>query len=551
MTTLSTGSTGAVPGVPTALRDPIAASWRRASLAGVQPESALERLRPGDVDLTSPLLAAATPVLDDLNERLRETMFCTLLVDREGQVAQRWCGDRAAASALDELGVDLGVNLLEESVGTNALGTVLETRRALSVHGEEHYAVPLKRFSCYGHPIVHPTTKRIEGVLDITALVDRASPLLPPLVARAVADIEQRLLDGSRISEKELLLAFQLASARRRPVVAVGEDLMMSNQAALDLLGSTDTALLRMIGLDLARGRSTAIDLTLASGTDVVVRAERVTGARSGMLLHLEPALPRPRPAALPVARPPVDIDAPVLVAGAPGTGRSTRARQLAEEPVSVLTAAAAMLDGPEAWVRDFASMVRAGQGTLCIDGVDLLPPDLVELVASHVALQVPPRLVLVSGPVDHLEGRVAGLAAECLRREELPPLSARLTELPALVAAMLVDLGAPRSLHLTPSALAALSRHSWPGNLRELRAVVRHASQQRSTGAITIDDLPEQYRARERAHQLAPIERAERDAIIGALREHGGNKLRTARTLGISRTTLYAKMRSLRITHY
>lgn len=534
----------------TGLREPIAESWRRASMAGVDPASALDALPQRDVDLTSPLLAAATPVLDDLDERLRETMFATLLVDREGHVARRWCGDRAAAGALDDLGVDVGTGLLEDSVGTNALGTVLETRRAISVHGEEHFAVPLKRFSCYGHPIVHPTTKRIEGVLDITALVDRASPLLPPLVARAVADIEQRLLDGSRISEKQLLLAFQGASAGRRPVVAVGEDLVLSNHAAMDLLGATDTAVLRMIGLDLARGRRTDLDLTLASGTPVRVRAERVTGARHGMLLHLETALPRPRSA--PAAVGPVpDTDAPVLVAGGPGTGRSTRARALAHEPVSVLSAAGALLDGTAAWARDFASMVHSGQGTVCVDGLDLLPEELVDLVATHLATQRPPRLVLVSGPVDALTGRAAALAAECLRREELPPLSARLTELPALVAAMLRDLGAPASVHLTPAALTALSAHPWPGNLRELRAVLRHAVARRSTGGVTVEDLPEQYRAGGTPHQLAPIERAERDAIIGALRQHGGNKLRTARELGISRTTLYAKMRTLRITGF
>ena len=545
MTAIRTGS---------GLRPPIADSWRRASLAGVDPASALDGLAQRDVDLTTPLLAAATPVLDDLDERLRETMFATLLVDREGRVARRWCGDRAAAGALDGLGVDVGVGLLEDAVGTNALGTVLETRRAISVHGQEHFAVPLKRFSCYGHPIVHPTTKRIEGVLDITALVDRASPLLPPLVAKAVADIEQRLLDGSRISEKQLLLAFQVASGRRRPVVAVGEDLMLSNHAAMDLLGATDTAVLRMIGLDLARGRTTDLDLTLASGTSVRVRAERVTGARHGMLLHLETALPRPRtrPGTAPGATGPApDADAPMLVVGGPGTGRSTRARAVAQEPVSALSAAGALLDGTAAWARDFASMVRAGQGTVCVDGLELLPDELVDLVASHVATQRPPRLVLVSGPVDALTGRAAALAAECLRREELPPLSARLTELPAIVSAMLLEVGAPASVHLTPAALAALSGHPWPGNLRELRAVLRHVAARRSTGAVTVEDLPEQYRTGGPTHHLAPMERAEHDAIVGALRQHDGNKLRTARTLGISRTTLYAKMRTLRITNY
>ncbi|MBM7516874.1 sigma-54-dependent Fis family transcriptional regulator [Nocardioides nitrophenolicus] len=529
------------------LRDPIAESWRRAELAGLTPGSALDHLTYGDVDHTTPLQIAASPVLDELNEQLEGTMFGTLLVDREGRIAQRWCGDTGARRAFDNLGVDVGASLLEEAVGTNALGTVLETRTSISVNGREHFAVALRRFSCYGHPIFHPTTRRIEGVLDITALMEEASPLLPPLVARAVADIEQRLLDGSRVSEKQLLAAFQAAASRRRAVVAIGNDLLMSNQAAADLLGSTDVALLRMLASDV-RGEA-SIDLTLESGLEVRVEAARVGGARGGALLHVEPHREPKRP------RPATDAPsthAPLLVAGPPGSGRSAEARRLADpQPVAVLNAASALLDGTDAWARNFGALVRAGQGSVCIDGIDLLPDDLVDLVASHLAERRAPRLVLVSGPVDGLSGRAAALAGECTERRLLTPLASRPQEIPELVRAMLVDLGADPSLHFTPGALGALSSQPWPGNLRELRAVVEHVVRRRRTGAVVVDELPEAYRTQEPARPLAPIDRAERTVIVAALREHDGNKVKAAQALGISRTTLYAKMRALRITVY
>lgn len=410
------------------LRDPIAKSWQRATMAGLTPGNALDHLTYSDVDTSGPLLSAASAVLDELNDQLQGTMFSTLLVDREGRIAQRWCGDRGGRRAFDNLGLDVGASLLEEAVGTNALGTVLETRTSIAINGGEHFAVPLRRFSCYGHPIFHPTTRRIEGVLDITALMEEASPLLPPLVARAVADIEQRLLDRSRVSDKQLLAAFQAAGTRRRAVVAIGQDLFMSNQAASDLLGSTDVALLRMLVGDLHDNAD--VDLTLESGLEVRVEASRVGGARGGALLHVEP---RRELRVAPRAVRPDLAHAPVLVSGPPGSGRSTEARRSSEvQPVTVLTAASALLDGAEAWARNFGALVRAGQGTVCVDGIDLLPDDLIDLVATHLAERKAPRLVLVCGPVEGLSGRAAALAGECTERRVLAPWRAGRTSFPS-----------------------------------------------------------------------------------------------------------------------
>ncbi|MET8797669.1 helix-turn-helix domain-containing protein [Nocardia sp. NPDC004568] len=529
-----------------AQREPIAASWHRATMAGLEPGSALDTISYADIDEAGPLMAAAAVVLDDLDERLAGTDFTTIVVDREGRVAHRRCGNHGTREVFDDLGVDVGASLLEEAVGTNAPGVVLETRVGIAVNGEEHFAVPLRRLSCYGHPIFHPTTRRIEGVLNLSAIVQEASPLLPPLVARAVADIEQRLLDGSRVSDKELLAAFQAAGTRRRAVLAVGRDLLMSNQAAADLLGATDFALLRMMAADVRR--SSVIDLTLECGLAARVEATRVGGPAGGTLLNVEPQ----ERAAIAFSRRARDPGAPLLVAGPPGSGRSHTAREHAtEQPATVLTAAGALLDGSNVWARDFAALVRARQGTVCIDGLDLLPDDLIDLVATHVAGRQLPRVVIVTGSVETLTGRAAALAAECTDRIELGPLSSRPGEIPALVAAMLREAGADGSLHFTPGALAALSAHNWPGNLRELRTVVTEVIRHRRAGAVVVDDLPEAYRARQPIRQLAPIDRAERDVIVEALRRFGGNKVKTARAIGISRTTLYAKMRALRITVY
>jgi transcriptional regulator of acetoin/glycerol metabolism len=541
-------------GTPAA-RPEIAQSWHRASLAGVSPAGDFGRLVPGDIDQNSSLLIGAGPVLDELEASLAGTGYSALLGDRECRVVRRWFDDRSTESSFDALNIREGASVLEESIGTNALGTAFETRLAVTVNGDEHFVETLRRFSCYGHPIRHPLTRRIEGVLDVTALSEAASPLLPALIARAVHDIEQRLLGGSRSSEKSLLAAFQQASGqRRRAVIAIGEDIVMSNQAASELLSPSDVALLRVLAEEPPHSGAGALRLTLESGQSVRVTVTRVSGARRGALLQVErySSGPHLTPTAVIPALRPARAAPPTLVCGPPGTGRSTRARALAARPAQFLRPAAALLDGEAAWARDFEAAMRRTEGSVCLDGIELLSDPLLDLVTGYTDAPRRPQLIFVSGPVSGLTGRAATLAGTACAREELMSLSARRAEIPELAAAMLAAVAASDSVHLTPAAVAALTAQDWPGNLRELKAVIAHAAARRTCGGITLGDLPEQYRATTiPAAPLAALDRAERDVIVLALRNADGNKVRAARELGVSRTTLYARIRRLRITSW
>ena len=150
--------------VDTELRPAIAQSWQRSDVVGLPPDSTLDHLVPIDVDPQSSLLAAASPVLEELDEQLRETRYGTLLVDRECRVVRRAFDDSRLLDALDDLRIGLGTSLAEEDAGTNALGTAMEIREGIVINGEEHYVELFKRFSCYGQPIRHPLSRRIEGV---------------------------------------------------------------------------------------------------------------------------------------------------------------------------------------------------------------------------------------------------------------------------------------------------------------------------------------------------------------------------------------------------
>jgi transcriptional regulator of acetoin/glycerol metabolism len=540
-----------VDGVPAA-RPEIAQSWHRASLAGVDQAGDFGRLAPGDIDPNSSLLVGAGPVLDELEAGLAGTGYSTILGDRECRVVRRWFDVPRTQAGFDALNIREGASVLEETIGTNALGTAFETRLAVTINGDEHFVEALRRFSCYGHPIRHPLTRRVEGVLDVTAQAESASPLLPALVARAVHDIEQRLLGGSRSSEKSLLAAFQQASGQRKhAVLAIGEDIVMSNQAASDLLSPSDVALLRVLAEEPPRAAECALKLSLESGRSVTVVVTRVSGARRGALLRVEPCSgPHLTPATMPLPRP-ARAAPPTLVCGPAGTGRTTRARELAALPVKFLRPAAALLDGEAAWAQDFEAAMRRTAGSVCIDGIELLSDKLLDLVIQHVDARRRPQLIFVSGPVSGLTGRAAALAGTASTREELMSLSARRSEIPELASSMLATAAAGDSVHLTPGAVQALTAHEWPGNLRELKAVIGHAAARRTCGGITLSDLPQQYRCTTPALPMAALDRAERDVIVVALRNADGNKVLAARELGVSRTTLYARIRQLRITSW
>ncbi|MBN8494361.1 MAG: sigma-54-dependent Fis family transcriptional regulator, partial [Burkholderiales bacterium] len=135
----------------------------------------------------------------------------------------------------------------------------------------------------------------------------------------------------------------------------------------------------------------------------------------------------------------------------------------------------------------------------------------------------------------------------------QLPALRAR-SDQSALVAALLREIEPHRTLTLSPPLSAAFAGHAWPGNLRQLSNALRTACALLADGETQIDwphlpdDLAEELAA---ARQTPTVEdpgadlrlQAER-CIEQVLRSSGGNMAEAARRLGISRNTLYRRLR-------
>jgi len=539
----------------------IAQSWRRSALSGVQPDSPLPELV-DDASRSDVLLDAARPVLDDAAARLADTGTSLLLVDHECRMVSRVCLGTTVDRALDRVGATPGVDLGEETVGTTALGTPAEIRRGLAVNGREHYLEQFKSLSCFGAPIIHPATRRLAGILCMTEIADRMNPLSVPLVTGIVGDIADRLLDRSRAQQRRVLDAFQRAAPRRDvAVAAISEDLQLTNSRAAELLSPTDIAALRAIAADPAL-RETTLQLVLASGVGVEVLATPVVGARGAALFGLRPST---SPARTMVCTDiPSTRQATIAITGEPGTGRSTKARAMAGPDATTVDVAELLITGDQPDIGTLIGDSRRRSRALIVDGVDLLDDRSLTILAAacRTADKAAP-LVLVAGPPDQARTTVAALTARCATRLDVPALRNRTSELADIVDEILGDItsgsaldshaasGSPPVHSVSAPTLEALVCQEWPGNLVELSSVLAQAVRScdaRGARAIEPADLPADHRTTSRAAHLSGREQAERAAILEALDRHTGNKVHAARDLGISRTTLYARIRALGI---
>ncbi|MGX1126861.1 sigma 54-interacting transcriptional regulator [Pseudomonas defluvii] len=132
-----------------------------------------------------------------------------------------------------------------------------------------------------------------------------------------------------------------------------------------------------------------------------------------------------------------------------------------------------------------------------------------------------------------------------------VPPLRARLEDLPALSEAILEDLGSQHELEAEAQAL--LLRHAWPGNIRELRNVLERATLLADHPRLGASDIqaalgtlaPLAQQAPQKTYKQA-CEDFERQLLTDTLAQCAGNVPEAARQLGLGRSTLYKKMVAL-----
>lgn len=443
----------------------------------------LETIEPvytGTFDDESLFFECGREVLTELHRPLTDEPISLMLTDADGLVLNRMCGDHSLMRALDKVHLAPGFSYSEREAGTNGLGLALADRMPTVVRAEEHYSLSLCTYTCAAVPVLDPFTGRLEGSVNITTWSKSSSDLLLALAQSAA-------------SNTSALMLARAQGQRPRPTPR-GEVFRVETPRLEPGAGSVD-------GLSdpweeaLAHARS-----ELAAGRVVAAVGERGSG-RSTLLAQAERSA-RPRERILAACAPaPRDV-APWLSLWTPELGKPHTAiivRHVDELP---------------AWVAEqLHELVRNAQGT------------------------APVPFSVTAGRFEEIPAALASLVDTVIH---VPPLRERPDDIIPL-AAHAARRARGRDVDLTPAAEHALRDYAWPGNVAELQDVIRDAATR--TNLIDVRHLPAVILS-DSGHHLTRIETFERDEIVRVLTQPGMTMRDAPDQLGMSRATIYRKMR-------
>lgn len=233
----------------------VAASWQRSFSAGVNAATA-QAVFHSDLDLTGRLVRCSKPVIARLSDDMAQMPLSIVLTDARARILSRSETNKTIGTLLDQVSLAPGFNYAEGAVGTNGIGTVIESGQSLYIVGPEHFTEHLQPFACAGSPIHDPLTGRVEGVLDISCLSQDSSPLMRSLVRSAAHEIERNLLVDRSQRQQALFEAYVRMDARSRgAVMAIGGTMVMGNAVAQSLFEPAEQWAIHEHGRYLAMGR--------------------------------------------------------------------------------------------------------------------------------------------------------------------------------------------------------------------------------------------------------------------------------------------------------
>lgn len=590
------------PQRPDLSRDhPLARSWLRCQAAGLQRHQALPERTPRPLPIVAPrgaggdLPARARPVLAELQRQLASSSTAVALADNNGWILHVQ-GEGDLLKRLGALHLAAGYCWSEPVMGSNAIGTALVDKQVVEVAGNGHFLQRHAGLTSVAVPL-------LGGHAGVLALIWEA-PLVRlharALMEMAAAQLEAELIDGMG----EAMAILRLQGAMEAVPSPWGGLLALAGDGRVLAVNSRAAAALELpdpVGRSFSQcfagswamlleraGRNPEADLSLTtrSGLQYQVRL-RLRGnpwsppAACRGLDDLGQGDGRVADAIRRAARI-VDRGITLLIQGETGCGKewfaqafhhsSQRCRgpfvavNCAAIPPSLIEAELfGYVDGAFTGARRLGARGKireADGGTLFLDEIGDMP-----LTLQSVLLRVlESRRVTPLGASDEAAVDVAVVCASHQSLAELveqgrfradlyfrlsgmtvtlPPLRER-SDFAQLARRVLQEESRGRRVTLAPTALACLGRYHWPGNLRQLRNVLRLGVALLGDGEVLGEaELPAEIVAA--GISPAPADgglRGQQQRLIrAALARHGGNISAAARDLGITRTTLYRKL--------
>lgn len=544
--------------------------------------------------------------MENLHLQIAGSKFIIIFADNDGVIL-----DRIVDGSINtnNSGWTLpGFKWQEEINGTNALGLVAATQRPAIVHGAEHYFKAYADLTCAAAPIIGPDG-RLTGIIDATSDCRSRQQHTLALVRMSCVTIENSLFKARHRSNlifelhnrREFLgtlqsgmLAFDeegiLAESNRQARFFL-QDLPPRARVHFDQIFRTP---FRQFLDRLSDARS--ISLTDTEGSSFAVRAFNY---RARKLTVAQPVCQNPCAAprdismvsddpsvrsAMHLVRRAVELNVPILIRGETGTGKKLIARYthaVSNRKGDFVAVNCAAL--PETLIESelfghqegaFSGATRGGskglvrqanRGTLFLDEIGTMPAqvqakllrflDRMEIrpVGNTTEIQLDIQLISATNAVSKCKEPPEDFRPDLLYRINtmevcLPALQDR-QDLHKIIDAIIETFEQP--LRLEPAALRRLEAYSWPGNIRELKGVLTRLLITCENGRVCAEDIQKILPVPSAGPAAEPPAKNLADQelqITGAAYErNSGNISAIARELGISRNTVYKKLKEAR----
>jgi sigma-54 dependent transcriptional regulator, acetoin dehydrogenase operon transcriptional activator AcoR len=566
------------------------------------------------------LLAIARIEMEALGKLIKHSEYSIMLTDRDGVILS-YLGDPGFSATARRSGFREGVVWSEREMGTNGMGTALAARRPVVIHRADHFLAQNTQLTCSAAPIFDMRGDLLAAIDISGASTAHQSHTLALVELAAQNVENRTLLSAAKdCNLVRFHRCAEFVSTPGEGVLAFDDQglILGANRPALKLLGQRDheavcgqrveamleTSLKTLMQISAQRGfRAEALNTPgswfatvqasqspprpaqVSVGVQLGVAAVADTAPRGTLeCLHSsDPTMARN----VEILRRVLDRDISVLLLGETGTGKGYCARAIhyasgrAHQPFVPVSCAAL----PEALIEgelfghsagSFAAgpgrLQQANGGTLFLDEIgdmslalqarllnvieerELMPLGSTEGLNLDVrivsATQHDPLEMIARGRLrEDLYYRLNGITVR------LPALRERADQVALIMKLLHSESGAP--VEVEPHLLERLVRHSWPGNIRQLRNVLRTILALRTGERLTLADFKDEWLAggvsaeAAKAHaeesicadEESPLSGAERDALRRMLESCHWNVSAAAARLHISRRTIYRKI--------
>ncbi|ANQ21717.1 sigma-54-dependent Fis family transcriptional regulator [Vibrio natriegens] len=570
----------------------LSTSWLRSEQAGLK-----QRRLPEDVRVNSATLKDRRHQLNFLLDAVKQfalplfnQIFAhsnsrLILTDADGVIIGSW-GKPRFREKLTEIALSSGACWQEKLKGTNAIGTALVEAKPVSVIGDQHFIQHHRFISCSANPIFDHLG-RLLGVLDITSEQEKHDLSTQVLVQNMVQLVENQMLNQIPCGHIRVDLACDknLLNSGWQGIIIADEagEILAHNQVASQLLDRSTVVGQSLEEILAHQNSDQPIVFKTAPLSKTKIQSRSLSASND---LHFGDSKVEH---CWQQANRVIDKDISLLILGETGVGKNEFVKALHKNsqrkngPLVAVNCGALPKDLIESELfgyvagaftgansKGYQGKIRqAHKGTLFLDEIADLPiaaqsrllhvlqDKTVLPVGSNQSVQVDTQIIAAT----HKDLEALVEQGE-FRQDLYYRLNGLIIELPRLeerqdkqkLIESLHRRHAEPNQHLCPHLLALLLSYSWPGNLRELDSLIKvSALMAQGEAVLELAHVPthlpkklSQIQQQASAEPTTDIRTTVEDKLVKTYQANQGNISKTSRMLGVSRNTIYRKLKSM-----